>query len=201
MSCGVGHRRSSDLVLLLLWRSQVAVAPIRPLAWETLYAVSAALKKKKKKKRIPKKSQFSESPLYQIKFLILLPWYAVILGQPSTGTLLSQSRKNFPDPWWFLLITFIYLAENLHLSSLYSELSPLLLPYYKTLIAVFHLEWNLPYSKSIIDFFLKQHQPVHICIQKWHVTSKAGLYCFLLLLFHVVLIVWWTELFSFVSKL
>ncbi|RKM63485.1 hypothetical protein C0984_19755 [Clostridioides difficile] len=34
LSCGVGCRRGSDLVLLWLWRRLAAVAPIQPLAWE-----------------------------------------------------------------------------------------------------------------------------------------------------------------------
>ena len=38
MSCGVGHRCSSDLVLLWLWCRSVAVAPISSLAWEHPYA-------------------------------------------------------------------------------------------------------------------------------------------------------------------
>ena len=33
--------------LLWLWRRLAAAAPIRPLAWEPLYAVGVALKKKK----------------------------------------------------------------------------------------------------------------------------------------------------------
>ena len=37
--CGVGHRQSSDLVLLWLWCSPAAVAPIRLRAWEPPYAV------------------------------------------------------------------------------------------------------------------------------------------------------------------
>ena len=54
MSCGVGRRRGSDPALLRLWCRLVAIAPIRPLAWETPYAVGAAqeiAKKKKKKKK------------------------------------------------------------------------------------------------------------------------------------------------------
>ena len=54
MSCGVGHRRGSDPVLLWLWLRPAAAAPIQPLAWElpyTLYAAVAALKRKKKKKQ------------------------------------------------------------------------------------------------------------------------------------------------------
>ena len=50
MSCGVGHRHGSDLVLLWLWPRLAAVALIRPLAWEPPSAVGAALKKTKKKK-------------------------------------------------------------------------------------------------------------------------------------------------------
>ena len=34
LSCGVGHRHSSDLALLWLWCRLAAVAPIQPLAWE-----------------------------------------------------------------------------------------------------------------------------------------------------------------------
>ena len=50
MSYGVGHRHSSDPALLWLWRRLAGTSPIRPLAWETPYALGVALKKKKKKK-------------------------------------------------------------------------------------------------------------------------------------------------------
>ena len=46
MSCGVGHRHSSDPTLLLLWCRQAAGAPIGPLAWKLPYAMGGALKKK-----------------------------------------------------------------------------------------------------------------------------------------------------------
>ena len=49
MSYGVGHRCGSDLALLWLWQWPVATTPIRPVAWETPYAVGAALKIKNKK--------------------------------------------------------------------------------------------------------------------------------------------------------
>ena len=49
MSCGVGHRRGSDLVLLWLWCRPAAIVPIGPLAWELPYALGVALKRKKKK--------------------------------------------------------------------------------------------------------------------------------------------------------
>ena len=50
MSCDVGHRCSSDLALLWLWRRPAATALVRPLAWEPPYAVGAALKKDKRQK-------------------------------------------------------------------------------------------------------------------------------------------------------
>ena len=49
MSCGVGCRSGSDPALLWLWRRLVAMAPIRPLAWEPPYAVEAAEEIAKKK--------------------------------------------------------------------------------------------------------------------------------------------------------
>ena len=55
MSCGVGCRHGSDLALLWLWHRPVATAPIRPLAWETPYAVGDVLEKDKKKKKKEKK--------------------------------------------------------------------------------------------------------------------------------------------------
>jgi len=49
VSCGVGCRRGSDLVLLWLWCRVAATAPIGPLAWEPPYAAGEALKKEKNK--------------------------------------------------------------------------------------------------------------------------------------------------------
>ena len=48
MSCGVGRRCASDLVLLWLWCRPAATALIGPLAWELAYATGAALKTPKK---------------------------------------------------------------------------------------------------------------------------------------------------------
>ena len=49
MSCGVGHRRGSDPVLLWLWCRTAAAAPIGPLAWEPPCAASVIPKSKNKK--------------------------------------------------------------------------------------------------------------------------------------------------------
>ena len=59
MICGVGHRCGLDPMLLWLWHSPVAIAPIRPLAWETPYTPSVALEKEKKKKKKKKKHRCS----------------------------------------------------------------------------------------------------------------------------------------------
>ena len=45
VSCSVGHRCGSDLMLLWLWLA--AIAPIQILAWETPYATGVALNNKK----------------------------------------------------------------------------------------------------------------------------------------------------------
>ena len=50
MSCGVGHRCSSDLVLLWQWCRQVATALIQTLAWEPPYTAGFSPKKPKKTK-------------------------------------------------------------------------------------------------------------------------------------------------------
>ena len=47
VSCGVGRRRGSDLVLPWLWCKAAATALIQPLAWEPPYAAVAALGEKK----------------------------------------------------------------------------------------------------------------------------------------------------------
>ena len=51
MSCGIGHRRGLDPVLLWLWPRPAATAPIRPQAWEPPYAMGAALKRQKDQKK------------------------------------------------------------------------------------------------------------------------------------------------------
>ena len=55
MSCGVGCRRSSDLVLLWLWRRLVATALMQPLAWEPPHAAEAAQEMAKRQKQKQKR--------------------------------------------------------------------------------------------------------------------------------------------------
>ena len=51
MSCGICHRRGSDLALLWLWCRGAAVVLIGPLTWEPPFAADAALKSKNKTKQ------------------------------------------------------------------------------------------------------------------------------------------------------
>ena len=46
VSCGVGHRCSSDPALLWLWYRLADTASIQPLAWEPPYIAGVALKGK-----------------------------------------------------------------------------------------------------------------------------------------------------------
>ena len=57
MSCSVGHRCSSDLALLRLWRRPAAAALIPPLAWEPLYAVGVTLGEEKGRRSDPRTRQ------------------------------------------------------------------------------------------------------------------------------------------------
>ena len=57
LSCGVGQRRGSDLVLLWLWLRTAAVAMFWPSAWELSYATGVGRKKKKQKNPLISKKQ------------------------------------------------------------------------------------------------------------------------------------------------
>ena len=57
MSCGIGHRRGSDLALLWLWHRPEATALIGPIAWEPPCAMVVALKRQNKTKKTQKKEK------------------------------------------------------------------------------------------------------------------------------------------------
>ena len=75
VSCGVGHRHSSDLAFLWLWCRPTATVPIRPLAWELRYAVSEALKRQKKKRERERKRKVGRDNLgnRQVLEKLILP--------------------------------------------------------------------------------------------------------------------------------
>ena len=71
VSCGIGRRRGSDPTLLWLWHRPVAVAPIRPLAWEPPHASGVAQEKAKRQKiKIKKKKLETSIPIVtqQVKY-------------------------------------------------------------------------------------------------------------------------------------
>ena len=84
-------RHSLDLVLLQLCCRAAAIAPIRPLAWEPLYAIGVALKRQKnkaKQKKKPKKNSLGASHTpYDIPTLLLgSPW-----RDPTVTWVITQS--------------------------------------------------------------------------------------------------------------
>ena len=72
MSCGVGRRQGSDLVLLWFWYRVAATALIRPLALKPPYAAGAALKgqqtNKKRSKDLSHSGKISKGPYFPETF-------------------------------------------------------------------------------------------------------------------------------------
>ena len=83
MSCGIGRRHGSDLVLLWLWHRLVAVALILPLTWELPYAEDVALKRKKKYSGIPIVAQWLTNPTKNHKVAGSIPGLAQWVKDPS----------------------------------------------------------------------------------------------------------------------
>ena len=72
MNCGIGRRCSLDPVLLWLWHSLTATSPIRPLTWESPYAMGAALEKTKDENKQKKPNSISVRMQVQVQSLALL---------------------------------------------------------------------------------------------------------------------------------
>ena len=89
MSCGIGRRRCLDPVLLWLWCRPVAVAPIRPLAWEPPYTEGVALERKKKTKNIelaPHGSEWLSLKVYK--------YFVVMVGVSVVAQWLTNPTRN-----------------------------------------------------------------------------------------------------------
>ena len=67
MSCAVGHRCSSDPVLLWLWCRTAVAFPIQPLAWELPYVAGEALKRQKTNQPTSKKYSLYTIPVWLVK--------------------------------------------------------------------------------------------------------------------------------------
>ena len=75
-------------MLLWLWHRLVATAPIRPLAWEPLYAAGAALEKTKRQKKkgvigVPIVAQWLTNPTRNHEVVGLIPALAQWVNDPA----------------------------------------------------------------------------------------------------------------------
>ena len=97
VSCTVGHRCSSDRVLLWLWCRPAAAAPIWPLAWELAYAVGTAQRKKKKSKNmtIISASRNCLNPIIIVgERKTFLKWQSMVLVLVTAHTHNQVRRKS-----------------------------------------------------------------------------------------------------------
>ena len=117
VSCGVGHRRSLDLVLLRLWRRPAATAPIQPLAWEPPYATGAVLKRQKDKKKKKKEKKRRAITEHAHSFSLLQNYEKINFccwSHPVYGILLRQPEQtNIPS---LTVISTICIYVQIHLN-------------------------------------------------------------------------------------
>ena len=86
MSCGVGRRCGSDVVLLWLWCSPASIVPIRPLAWEPPYGAGAALKRQKQTNK-------------RTHTFIILKFWRTEIQNENNGTKIKMSAGLLPSEW------------------------------------------------------------------------------------------------------
>ena len=98
MSCGVGHKRSSDPALLWLGRTMAAVALIQPLAWEPPHTAGVALKSEKKEKKKKKKKAL---PVLVYPDLLIQQLHLLLRGKNHVvGP--EEVRVRDQSPIWLL---------------------------------------------------------------------------------------------------
>ena len=81
MSCGADCRCRSDPALL--WHRAAAVAPIRPLAWELIYAAGTTLKSKGKKKERKKERKINKLRVWTLNFSLSVFLVFCLANKPS----------------------------------------------------------------------------------------------------------------------
>ena len=83
----MGHRHSSDLVLLWLWCRPTAKALIPPLAWEPPHAAGVALEKAKRRKNkkigVPVVAQWLTNPTRNHEVAGSVPALATWVNDPA----------------------------------------------------------------------------------------------------------------------
>ena len=134
MSCGVGCRCDSDPELMWFWRRPVAMAPIRPLAWEPLYASGVAQEMAKSWKN-PKNKKLSNCLPKWLGYFAFLPAVndssscstslsgfdvvsALDFGQFNRSVLIPHFNLHFPDDMscgasFYILIWHLYVDSSL----------------------------------------------------------------------------------------
>ena len=94
MSCGVGCKCGSDLLLLWLWHRPAATAPIRPLVGEPPYAACPPTKNKRTKEREKKETLCKLNWVYQTR-VQALQWDSTRVPQNNNSynlTVLSTPK-------------------------------------------------------------------------------------------------------------
>jgi len=155
VSCGVGCRLGSNLVLLWLWCRLAATAPLGPLVWEPPYAAGAALKDKKNQT----KQKTKEITIY--KFLM----EGCVLTMVATCMLKSTADKMFVGSGLWLPINHDKMIDCLFLS----------LCFLGNLCGIMKVLWI---QLSINYTLIKQTPFLHPCI-----TSSAHNFCISFFLF------------------
>ena len=104
MSCEVGWRHASDLVLLWLWRRPPAIAPIWPLAWEPPYANGVTLKilKNKTKQTTTTTTKKKKQQLSDCTILAPTSEHGQYPEQAPDEVCLLRQFAHFPSTghWW-----------------------------------------------------------------------------------------------------
>ena len=129
MSCGVGRRRSLELVLLWLWRRPAATAPIL-LAWEPPHAAGAVLKRQKTKNNNNNASSFSNHFSGHIWFFFSLSFNlkGLLLYIQSHVNIIISLVQQVPThpPWTAERILIFFLSFPLSLLYFFLSASPVL---------------------------------------------------------------------------
>ena len=174
MSCGVGCRLGSNLVLPWHRCRLVATAPIRVLAWESPFAVGTALKRQKaKKKKKKKKGSKYMGGILQVLFMYVCVCVCPRPGIRSDGELSHSSagspvlgqgsnlHSSLPSCCWFLA-----LQQKLHVPSswirrftivkmqiLYLEIPSHFNKIFSSFSLLFSLSCFPPWSLSLFLFY------------------------------------------------
>ena len=140
MSCGVGLRRGSDLVVLWLWYRTASTAlmqPLQPLTWGSAYTMGRPYKDKKKKMIYGRQTfwflYFKNFILFQIADLrcvhfcwtvksfdcthmCLCLFFSIMVYKCKIRIFIASTRTFYNKPaffFFFCLLSFVFLGPHL----------------------------------------------------------------------------------------